>query len=282
MINIEESKKSGKRTIIQASSNWEKFKKVSEVYYNESKKKEKAVRIPEKEEKVTETSNIDSGKGISKIRPETILKSQVASYLTKLLLGEKLPSDKGVLSAGKILALDCEMVGVGNKGNINALARISIVNFYGTIILDTFVAPDRPVTDYRTWVSGVTPANIKKAPSMEFVQKKVEKIIEGRILVGHDIQHDLKALKLSHHSQNLRDTAHYKPFYLENNSIKPSLKKLVKEHLGLDFQDGSHSSIEDALATLAIYRKFRHFWEASLGKKTSDEFKKNKLALSDS
>lgn len=276
-----EAKKSVKRTITQTSTNWEKFKKISDVYYSESKKKKrvgkklKKAERTEKAEITIESSTSDSNKGVSKIRPETVLKSQVAPYLTKLLLGEKSPSEKDVLSAGKILAIDCEMVGLGKKGNINALARISIVNFYGTIILDTFVATDRPVTDYRTWVSGITPGNLKKAPTLEFVQTKVKKIIEGRILVGHDIQHDLKALKLSHPSQNQRDTAHYKPFYLENNSQKPSLKKLVKEHLGLDFQDGSHSSIEDALATLAIYRKFRHFWEASLGKKARDDFKKN-------
>lgn len=38
-----------------------------------------------------------------------------------------------------IVAVDCEMVGVGHKGTEDALARCSIVNYYGHVLLDTFV-----------------------------------------------------------------------------------------------------------------------------------------------
>jgi len=198
----------------------------------------------------------------------------VTPYLINLLLGGKSPQDKAVLSAGKILAFDCEMVGLGVKGKTSALARISIVNYFGTVILDTFVATIKPVTDYRTWVSGVTPEDLKNAPTLEAVQDKVRDLFLGRILVGHDIFHDLKALQISHPVHKLRDTAYYRPFLVTNNLQKPSLKKLVKEHLGLDFQNGSHSSVEDALATLAIFRKIKPFWDASLRKKVTLEFKK--------
>ena len=58
---------------------------------------------------------------------------------------------------GKYIAIDCEMVGVGPGGIRSALARVSIVNFHGHVILDTFVKPIEAVTDYRTSVSGITP-----------------------------------------------------------------------------------------------------------------------------
>lgn len=57
--------------------------------------------------------------------------------------------------------MDCEMVGVGPDGNDSALARISIVNQFGHCVYDKFVKPKEQVTDYRTWVSGVRPEDLK-------------------------------------------------------------------------------------------------------------------------
>lgn len=52
-----------------------------------------------------------------------------------------------------VVALDCEMVGV--EMNQDALARVSIVNYYGHVLMDKYVRPIKRVTDFRTWVSGV-------------------------------------------------------------------------------------------------------------------------------
>lgn len=58
---------------------------------------------------------------------------------------------------GKYVAIDCEMVGVGGPDHERSvLARVSIVNFYGHCVLDVFVRPQERVTDWRTWVSGVS------------------------------------------------------------------------------------------------------------------------------
>lgn len=62
---------------------------------------------------------------------------------------------------GKYLAIDCEMVGVGYKGSRSVLARVSLVNFHGTVVLDEYVRPQEEVTDYRTWISGVKPSHLK-------------------------------------------------------------------------------------------------------------------------
>ncbi len=57
---------------------------------------------------------------------------------------------------GKYLAIDCEMVGVGDGGYRSILARVSIVNYHGHVIMDKYVLPTEKVTDYRTAVSGIT------------------------------------------------------------------------------------------------------------------------------
>jgi RNA exonuclease 4 len=49
----------------------------------------------------------------------------------------------------KVVAMDCEMVGVGPGGTRSALARVCIVNDDGNPILDAYVKPKEKVTDYR-------------------------------------------------------------------------------------------------------------------------------------
>lgn len=61
---------------------------------------------------------------------------------------------------GKYLCIDCEMVGVGSLGEQNSLGRVSIVNYHGAIVYDTFVKPKEKVVDYRTWVSGVSASDL--------------------------------------------------------------------------------------------------------------------------
>lgn len=84
------------------------------------------------------------------------------------------------------------MVGLGHLGAESALARVSLVNYHGHVILDTFVAPRERVTDWRTWVSGVREEDILGAPTFDVVQKQVAGLVDGRVLVGHAIENDLK------------------------------------------------------------------------------------------
>ncbi|KAI9269090.1 ribonuclease H-like domain-containing protein [Phascolomyces articulosus] len=166
---------------------------------------------------------------------------------------------------GKYVAIDCEMVGIGSDGVASALARVSLVNFHGAIVLDTFVRPMDRVTDFRTFVSGVKPEHLKNAMPFKEAQQKVNDIIQDRILVGHAIQNDLSALMLSHPPLLIRDTSKFKKFRELAAGRTPGLKKLVKEILEIDIQSGSHSSIEDARFTMMLYRKVKEDWEKELG-----------------
>ncbi|CAI4036244.1 hypothetical protein SMKI_15G0820 [Saccharomyces mikatae IFO 1815] len=157
---------------------------------------------------------------------------------------------------GKYIAMDCEFVGVGPEGKESALARISIVNYYGHIILDEFVKPREKVVEWRTWVSGIKPEHMKNAITFKDAQKRTADVLDGRILVGHALKHDLEALMLSHPKSMLRDTSRHLPFrqaYAKGKT--PSLKKLTREVLKVAIQEGEHSSVEDARATMLLYKK---------------------------
>lgn len=162
----------------------------------------------------------------------------------------------------KALAMDCEMVGVGPKGEESVAARVSIVNQYGKCVYDKFVKPSQPVTDYRTAVSGVRPELLKKGEDFEVVQKEVANILKGRILVGHALHNDLKVLFLDHPKKKIRDTQKYKPFKSQVKSGRPSLKLLAEQILGIRVQQAEHCSIQDAQAAMRLYITAKKQWES--------------------
>lgn len=97
------------------------------------------------------------------------------------------------------------MVGLGQGGDESALARVSIVNYHGHVVLDTFVQPRERVTDFRTWVSGVRESDVMNAPAFENVQKQVAELIKDRILIGHAVENDLKVSPQPSHGGHVAD-----------------------------------------------------------------------------
>ena len=169
---------------------------------------------------------------------------------------------------GKYVSVDCEMVGVGpNPDKESALARVSIVNYNGDQIYDSFVRPKEQVTDWRTAVSGILPKHMAEARSLEEVQEDVTKILQDRVLVGHAIRNDLDALMLSHPKRDIRDTARHAPYRKLAGGGSPRLKILASELLGLDIQTGEHSSIEDARACMLLFRRDKDAFEREHAKK---------------
>ncbi|KAM0702092.1 hypothetical protein Q7P35_011002 [Cladosporium inversicolor] len=168
--------------------------------------------------------------------------------------------------AGKYLALDCEMVGTGPPPHSDdLLARVSLVNFHGEQIYDSYVQPPGKarVEDYRTHVSGVTKWHLRPDYARPFsqVQKEVADLLHDKILVGHALKKDMEALQLTHPKRDVRDTSRYAPFRVESKGKPPALRNLARSELGLVIQTGEHSSVEDARATMALFRKEKQGFE---------------------
>ncbi|KAM7370887.1 hypothetical protein PAMP_010397 [Pampus punctatissimus] len=177
----------------------------------------------------------------------------------------------------KAVAIDCEMVGVGPDGEDSILARVSLVNQFGKCIYDKYVKPTEKVTDYRTAVSGIRPEDIKDGEDVQTVQREVAEILRGRVVVGHAIHNDLKILLLDHPKKKIRDTQKYKPFKKTARSARPSLKLLCSEILNVKVQQGEHSSVQDAQATMRLYTLVKKQWEAEIkdSQKNRDSNKKS-------
>ncbi|CAE6459739.1 unnamed protein product [Rhizoctonia solani] len=215
------------------------------------------------------------------------LVSKEVKALQDMVLGKGIAGEKLVGEPGRYVAIDCEMVGVGEYGTESSLARASIVDFQGRVILDEFVLQRERVTDYRTHVSGIRPKDMINAKPFSQVQALISALLssQDRVLVGHALHNDLSALLLSHPAARIRDTQVYsgrkpipgkgktkaneselgeKTLWDKYRSTRIGLKKLVKEELGVDIQTGEHSSVTDARAAMAIYRLHKRAWDASL------------------
>ncbi|KAL9550864.1 hypothetical protein MBANPS3_004527 [Mucor bainieri] len=155
----------------------------------------------------------------------------------------------------RLIAVDCEMV-LTVKGS--SLARITLIDEDGSVLLDELVKPDQPIVDYLTRYSGITPARMKTATcSLRRAQKYVRKLVNHNvILVGHGLENDLKALQLAHPycvDTSLLYDHHRGPPY------KPSLRFLTRTYLKRHIQERNeerigHDSNEDARATLDLFK----------------------------
>lgn len=170
---------------------------------------------------------------------------------------------------GKMVAVDCEMVGTGPKGRVSSLARCSIVNYNGDVLYDDYVLPPCHIVDYRTRWSGIRKCHMAKATPFKIARSQILKILKGKIVIGHAIHNDYKALQYFHPKSLTRDTSQIpllnrKADCPENVTL--SLKHLTKKLLHRDIQAGKsgHSSVEDAQATMELYKLVEVEWEQHL------------------
>lgn len=183
----------------------------------------------------------------------------------------------------RYLALDAEMVGIGPGGHTSCLARVSLVDWDGEVVYDVHVRVEEFVTDYRTFVSGITAEDLESENAVGFdeARSKVEELIRDRIVVGHGLKNDFRALSLSHPWHLVRDTAKYEPFmrtvdaldatplYPAGTLVPKKLKVLAKDKLNMAIQEEGrpHSPVEDAVAALELFKKHRGKWERAVAYK---------------
>ncbi|KAI0068442.1 hypothetical protein BV25DRAFT_578987 [Artomyces pyxidatus] len=177
----------------------------------------------------------------------------------------------GTPSPDQILALSCMVVGVGPGGTTAMLARVAITDFRGTSLLDCYVAPTMPVTDYRVSTTGITADHLNSSSAVKFsdVQLFVANLIKDKVIVGHSLWNDLSVLGIPHPAVNTRDVGLYQPF-------RNALRAQAPTHpIGLQTltwvlmrrricQDGQQNPLENARAALDLYRSHSAEWENAI------------------
>ncbi|RQM24323.1 hypothetical protein B5M09_001603 [Aphanomyces astaci] len=208
---------------IAAGSNWAKLKPLVVAANAKPAATHNKTNVPQKK---NDLRHVKSKKVTSDKKPK---KSQTIDWIDSNL----------------IVAMDCEMVGVGVGGTRSVLARCSIVDFNGDVVYDEHVKPLEKVTDYRTHVSGIRSKSFRNAISFAQVRRihcqvDVGAILKDKILVGHAVRNDLQKL------------------------LPKALRHLALEVLDKTIQAGEHDSVIDARTTLELYKKAMVPWEKAL------------------
>ncbi|CRL20691.1 Polynucleotidyl transferase, ribonuclease H fold [Penicillium camemberti] len=166
----------------------------------------------------------------------------------------------------KAIVLDCAMI--ETTVCTNELAFITAIDFLtGEVLINSYVSPTAPVTDWLTPVSGITHEKMDAAltegnvfASNAEARGALRKFLNrDTVLIGHALQHDLRTLSLIH--GRIVDTS-----VITSEAVFPSvsakitlprvwgLDTLAEELVGIKMRGGveGHNSLEDALATREI------------------------------
>jgi DNA polymerase III epsilon subunit-like protein len=97
--------------------------------------------------------------------------------------------------AGKPVFLDTETTGLDNAAEI---VEISIVDYDGSVLLDTLVRPGRPIPSEAVRVHGISNEMVRQAPTWLHVWPRVEVLLSGRLVGIYNMDFDLRMMRQTH------------------------------------------------------------------------------------
>lgn len=159
------------------------------------------------------------------------------------------------------IAVDCEMCEttdpVSGQKNYNALCRISVINAEDPdeVLLDTLVKPSWPVTNYRTFVNGVTQEVLDP---VQFTLRHAQAFMfalcsQETVIMGHAVHNDLAALRMEHYC--VADSAllfKAKDSPTATVSLRDLAMNVMKKEM-----PNTHDSVNDALTALLCLDHYR-------------------------
>ena len=172
-----------------------------------------------------------------------------AGYSIESLWVKTTPFDKAKESHPQIIAIDCEMCEttdpVSQQKDHRALCRVSIVDVEtDEVLLDTLVKPAWPVTNYRSWVNGITSEHLDRVQfTLRHAQAYLMALCTNEtVIIGHAVNNDLAALRIDH--ATVVDSA---CLYTaaDSETAMVSLRDIVAHILKIDMPE-KHDSVNDA------------------------------------
>jgi DNA polymerase III epsilon subunit-like protein len=151
---------------------------------------------------------------------------------------------------------------------MSVAARCSIVAYDGTVLYDKYINPTigtrYTITNYRTPWSGIKPSHMTGATPFHVARQEILEILRGCIVIGHNIGSDMQSLEIHNiPASQIRDTS-FHPTLKKNAGGSRALKKMSYILLGRNIQMKSrvgHCSVEDATATMDLYKLVELEWE---------------------
>ena len=194
----------------------------------------------------------------SDLRVSEKLIAQRASFLRKVLPLTELQS--------RLRFLDAEFARDDHKKF--HVVSVVIMDYNGQILLNTLAKPRAHIDDWCDGCHGITETDIIGQPDEYEVINAVHRHLFGNILIGHDLQMEIRGMALPVESLlGIRDTAAapvFKKFNVPRKGDFYKLKTLSRYVLQRDIQSRYHIAEEDVSALLDIYKKVEPYWEDTI------------------
>jgi len=161
----------------------------------------------------------------------------------------------------KIIFMDAEFATrVDGK---HSPVSVTVINYEGNTLLDTLCCPRQKIRSYESRCHGLSEKELRGKPDSEIVTRDINEIINGKILVGSDLQMEIKGLKIDISKlSGIRDLCTAKCVrdlvQTENQFMK--LQHMANVILKRKIQQGFHTSDEDVRAIREIYLTVENDW----------------------
>ena len=211
--------------------------------------------------------------------PEQVL----ASKMLRFGGGEGMQCTKKDDIGGVLMKTKMKPVAAGKKSKkkpnkeLSIAARCSIIGYDDSVLYDKYINPSigtsYKIINFRTPWSGIAPRHMNGAVPFHVARNEILDIISDCIVVGHNIGSDFSSLLIQNFpASQIRDTSFNqnlkKRAGLPSNNQPGALKKMALALLGRRIQRRSrvgHCSVEDATATMDLYRLEEIEWEDGHG-----------------
>lgn len=153
----------------------------------------------------------------------------------------------------KFVVLDTETTGVGPDAEV---IDVAIVDATDELLYQAYIKPQGQIPVEATAVHGLRESDLASSPSFPEIWPKVQSILEGMLVVGYNVEFDLRVLKQSAKRYNIvlpdYPSACLMSAYsrFRGTSNRPVSLTMACEELGID--PGDHSASEDASATFQL------------------------------
>ena len=135
-------------------------------------------------------------------------------------------------------------------------ATVGIVNYWGDVAWYARIRhqPGSFIVNHHTYaINGFKPWSLKNGHELDWVREQVRRQLTGKLVIACDAPADFRALGLNPEHFDVYDI---QQFWRDANGRKYGLKNIYTHYFPEDqsFQQGVHDAVEDARATMRIFR----------------------------